>query len=56
MSAHTRTIRLDLSTTLYEPLEHYATALDIGVSDMVRHLIVRWAADNPIPEVDEAES
>lgn len=56
MAAGSRTIRLDLSNALYAPLEYYALNKDIGVQDYLRHLIVEWVADHPLPEEDDADS
>jgi len=53
MTPRSRVIRLDLSNTLYAPLEHHALTLDVGVTDLLRHLIVDWAKEHPLPPEDE---
>lgn len=42
-----RTLRLDICTDIYDVLENEALNRDIGVPDIVRHIIVEWMAENP---------
>ena len=44
----TRTVRLPLATSVYMALEAHAIEDDIGVSDIIRRIIIRWSDEHPI--------
>lgn len=48
----TRTVRLDLSPTIYEDLEARAIERDGGVNDVIRYILTRWIDANPLPPAD----
>jgi len=45
-----RTLRFDISSSIYPQLEHHAGEADIGVPDLVRRIVIDWVKANHDPE------
>lgn len=37
-----RTVRIDLAPSVYEEAEEHAVDQDIGVTDLIRHILLEW--------------
>jgi hypothetical protein len=44
-----RTIRLDISPSIYNVLEWNAIEKDMGISDIIRRVVIEWCKSNPVP-------
>jgi hypothetical protein len=46
-----RTLRFDISSSIYPQLERHAQNEDMGVPDLVRRIIIDWVKANPGAEI-----
>jgi len=44
-----RTIRLDIAQPIYENLDAQAVEQDIGLSTLIRRILIEWAYEHPPP-------
>ena len=49
MNPRGRTIRLEISLEFYDALEAHALERDVGIADVLRHVVIEWLDDNPAP-------
>lgn len=42
-----RTLRFDISSSIYPQLERHAQDVDMGVPDLVRRIIIEWVKSHP---------
>jgi hypothetical protein len=49
MPGSTRSLRFDLSSTIYDHLDLHAQDLDMGVPDLLRRVGIEWLREHPHP-------